>query len=73
MGRILIDLTTDEHKKLKAVAAFRGKSIKDYVLERALGAQTADEAALRELESLISNEKSKARLFLPSSTKTWIS
>lgn len=36
MGRISIDVTDDEHKKLKAMAALRGKSIKDYVLERTL-------------------------------------
>ncbi|MGO8698445.1 MAG: hypothetical protein ACLQVY_12080 [Limisphaerales bacterium] len=37
MRRISIDVTFEEHKKLKAMAALRGKSIKDYVLERTLG------------------------------------
>jgi hypothetical protein len=37
MSRISIDVTDGEHKKLKAMAALRGKSIKDYVLERTLG------------------------------------
>jgi hypothetical protein len=37
MSRISIDVTASEHKKLKAMAALRGKSIKDYVLERTLG------------------------------------
>ena len=36
MSRISIDVTDDEHKRLKAMAALRGKSIKDYVLERTL-------------------------------------
>jgi hypothetical protein len=53
MSRISIDVTDDEHKKLKAVAALRGKSIKDYVLERTLGADVSDDASLRELEKLL--------------------
>jgi uncharacterized protein (DUF1778 family) len=52
MSRISIDVTDDEHKKLKAMAALRGKSLKDYVLERTLGADQ-DAAALRELERLL--------------------
>ena len=51
MSRISIDVTADEHKKLKAMAALRGKSIKDYVLERTLGSDEAE--ALRELEKLL--------------------
>jgi uncharacterized protein (DUF1778 family) len=49
MGRISIDVTEDEHKKLKAMAALRGQSIKNYVLERTL----VDDAALAELEKLL--------------------
>jgi uncharacterized protein (DUF1778 family) len=55
MSRISIDVTDDEHKKLKAIAALRGKSIKDYVLERTLGTDEADNAALQELEELLDN------------------
>jgi len=53
--RLSIDVTKDEHKRLKAVAALQGKSIKDYVLERVLPSEwTADEnAALQELASLL--------------------
>jgi uncharacterized protein (DUF1778 family) len=32
MSRISIDVTPEEHQKLKAMAALKGKSIKDYVL-----------------------------------------
>jgi len=55
MSRISIDVTDDEHKKLKAIAALRGKSIKDYVLERTLGTGESDNAALQELEKLLDN------------------
>lgn len=55
MSRISIDITPEEHQKLKAIAALKGKSIKDYVLERTLGAEgnKDQESALAELESLL--------------------
>ena len=55
MSRISIDVTDEEHQKLKALAALQGKSIKDYVIERTLGADAnkSEEAALEELESLL--------------------
>jgi hypothetical protein len=37
MPRLSIDITPEEHQKLKAIAALKGQSIKDYVLERTLG------------------------------------
>lgn len=32
MPRLSIDITTQEHKQLKAIAALKGKSVKQYVL-----------------------------------------
>jgi hypothetical protein len=60
MSRISIDVTVDEHKKLKAMAALRGKSIKDYVLERTLGIDEADDD-LRQLEKLLEGRIRSAR------------
>lgn len=37
MPRLSIDITSEEHQKLKAIAALKGQSIKDYVLNRTLG------------------------------------
>lgn len=55
MSRISIDVTPGEHQKLKAIAALRGKSIKDYVIERTIGVEgdQSQEAALKELETLL--------------------
>ena len=55
MSRISIEVTPDEHQKLKAMAALQGKSIKSYVIERTLGAAggTEEEMALEALESLL--------------------
>ena len=50
MPRLSIDITPEEHQKLKAIAAIRGQSIKDYVLNctlnetPALEGMTEDEA-----------------------------
>lgn len=37
MPRLSIDITPEEHQKLKAIAALKGESIKNYVLKRTLG------------------------------------
>jgi hypothetical protein len=37
MLRLSIDISPEDHQKLKAIAALKGQSIKDYVLCRALG------------------------------------
>ena len=52
MGRISIDVTAEEHQRLKALAALRGQSIKDFVLSSTLGASGATEA-LAQLEALL--------------------
>ena len=61
MSRISIDVTDDEHKKVKAMAALRGTSIKDYVLERTLQRGEAEDGALRELEKLLNDRIRAAR------------
>ena len=41
MPRPSIDITSEEHQKLKAIAALKGERIKDYVLKRTLGGAPA--------------------------------
>jgi uncharacterized protein (DUF1778 family) len=43
MPRISIDVTDQQHQRLKAFAALRGQSIKDYVLEQTLPPAAEDE------------------------------
>lgn len=58
MGRLSIEVTPEQHQRLKAIAALHGQSIKDYVLTRALpdvpelDAMTEDEA-LQRLEAFL--------------------
>ena len=51
MPRLSIDISAREHQQLKAMAALRGQSIKDYVLARAL-VDMPDPAAMTDQEAL---------------------
>ncbi|MFQ5673464.1 MAG: antitoxin [Nitrospinales bacterium] len=58
MRRLSIEITPEQHQRLKAVAALAGKSIKDYVLERALPPlpdrdSLSEEEALQKLEEFL--------------------
>ena len=63
MSRISIDVTDDQHKRLKALAALKGISLKDYLLEHALDSRKDhdEHAALAELESFLDERLRKAR------------
>ena len=62
MSRISIDVTDAQHKKLKALAALRGKSIKEFVLASTLGQSTEDDdRALLELEALLDRRVERAK------------
>ncbi len=58
MSRLSIELTEEQHQRLKAMAALHGKSIKDYVLERTLPDlpdrdSMTEEEALHQLEQFL--------------------
>lgn len=58
--RLSIEITPEQHQNLKAAAALQGKSIKNYVLERAL--PNADEqAALQKLEAYLAPRVAAAK------------
>ncbi len=60
MSRISIDVTPEEHQRLKALAALQGKSIKEFVLESTLGRQGED-AQLAELEAMLERRIARAK------------
>ena len=68
MSRISIDVTPQEHQRLKAMAALQGKSIKEFVLDNTLRAADVD-PALRELEAIL-DERVKRTKERGSSTKS---
>jgi hypothetical protein len=58
MSRLSIEVTPEQHQRLKAMAALSGQTIKDYILERALPAlpetdALSEEEALRHLEAFL--------------------
>ena len=58
MSRLSIDLTPEQHQKIKAIAAMQGKSIKEYVLNQILPTLSDEEMALQELEAFL-DERAK--------------
>lgn len=52
MSRLSIEVTPEQHQRLKAVAALQGKSIREYVLERVLPPPVPEEESLSEEEAL---------------------
>ena len=50
--RLSIEITPEQHRKLKATAAIQGKSIKDYVLDRTLP-DNEEEIVLKELDAFL--------------------
>jgi Antitoxin ParD len=61
--RLSIEVTPEQHQKLKAIAALSGQSIKDYVLERILPDLSAAEEteALRQLEAFLESRVKAAQ------------
>lgn len=59
--RLSIDVSSDQHKQLKMIAAMQGKSIKDYVLECTLPAPTESEQSLSDLETFLSSRIQAAK------------
>ena len=57
MSRISIEVTAEAHQRLKAFAALRGQTLKEYILECSLpkltGEELSEAEALRQLEQLL--------------------
>lgn len=58
MSRLSIEITSQQHQRLKAVVSLHGQSIKDYILERALPGlpdmeSLSEEEALQQLEEVM--------------------
>jgi len=58
--RLSIEVTPEQHQYLKAAAALQGKSIKHYVLERALP-DGAEQEAFKALEHLLATRATSAK------------
>lgn len=66
MPRLSIDITPEQHARLKAIAALKGQSIKDFVLKRTLGESPAvdrmgEDEALQALAEFLEPRIEQAR------------
>jgi hypothetical protein len=66
MSRLSIEVTPEQHQRLKAIAALSGMTIKEYVLERVLPPvpepeDLSEEEALHHLETLLKPRIDAAR------------
>ncbi|AXG47418.1 antitoxin [Photorhabdus laumondii subsp. laumondii] len=59
MSRLTIDITDQQHKSLKALAALHGKTIKQYTLERLFPDMTDSDQAWQELKVLLNTRISE--------------
>ncbi|KAA9383673.1 antitoxin [Neorhizobium galegae] len=55
MSRLTIDITDQQHKSLKALAALQGKTIKQYALERLFPDDVNADEAWQDLKTLLAN------------------
>ena len=53
MSRLTIDMTDQQHQRLKAMAALQGKTIKQYALERLLPGEPNADQAWQELKTVM--------------------
>lgn len=58
--RLSIEVTPDQHKQLKMIAALQGKSLKEYVLERTLP-DSETEQSLKQLEAFLDSRVKSAK------------
>ncbi|MEI6339344.1 MAG: antitoxin [Verrucomicrobiota bacterium] len=61
MSRISIEVTPQQHRRLKAVAALSGQSIKDYILSQSIPGEHIESGnTLQPLESFLEQRISQA-------------
>lgn len=53
MSRLAIDITSQQHQSLKALAALQGKTIKQYALERLFAGDADGNQAWQELNTVL--------------------
>ena len=54
MSRIVLDVSGEEHQKIKTLAVLQGKTIKDYVLGKVFSDNVDEDEAMKTLQSLLS-------------------
>lgn len=65
MPKLTLEVTPDQHRTIKAMAALAGKSVKEFVVERTLGsdehAKRKDDAEYQQFLEFLEKRAQKAR------------
>ncbi len=61
MARLSIEIAEEQHQQIKALAAMRGLSIKDYILEKALPMTEEEQQAMERLKAFLAPRIAQAR------------
>ena len=67
MSRLVVDVTNKQHQFIKTMAAMKGQSIKDYVIDKVLDGSNDEDLALSELSALLDDRVKNAKKNGPSS------
>ena len=62
MSRLSIEISSEQHQKIKALAALQGMSMKDYILSKLFNSNNEKEqSAMKELEELLLSRIEQAK------------
>ena len=53
MSRLVIDVSGEQHQKIKVLAALQGKTIKDYILGKLIPEDESEDEAWKELSYML--------------------
>lgn len=66
MSRLSIELSKEQHQKIKALAALEGQSMKSFILDKLFKSNDDETAAMKELEQLLISRIESAKKSKPS-------
>jgi len=62
MSRLSIEISSEQHQKIKALSALQGKSIKDFILTKLFSEDNeAEQTAMAQLEGLLLSRIKQAK------------
>ena len=61
MSRLVIDISPEQHRQIKAMAALSGHSIKDFVMQKLFAADSEDRCIRGIEESIVGTDQGNER------------
>ena len=66
MSRLTIDISDQQHQRLKALAALQGKTIREFAIERLFPPSAGDDGAWNELKTMLEQRIQRGLASAPS-------